>query len=108
MFAHGILTTEQHAAAQRYRMLRAALYGCPLARNEGGGPAPDPDRLRRLQRDFDALVRRLTRQQKAALTDLALDLRPPWLRPQLLGLEVTEAMAHRRQELLEGLEALAA
>jgi hypothetical protein len=31
MFAHGILSSRQHAAAQRYRMPRSALYGVPLA-----------------------------------------------------------------------------
>src|SRR5688500_15672041 len=64
MLAHGILSPEQHVAAQRYRQLRGALYGCPLARNEGGVPAPDPDRILKLQQAFDALVRRLSPQQK--------------------------------------------
>jgi hypothetical protein len=108
LFARGILNADHFAAAQRYRQLRGALYGVALARPDPGKPQADPAAIARVQRQFDAMARRLRPAQKTAVTDLALDLRPRWLRQAVLGLELDQADRHERQDLLEGLDRLGA
>jgi hypothetical protein len=107
MLAHDIITADQHAAAQRYRQLRAALYGSVLARQEPGSVAPDPDVILKMQRQFDHMAGRLSVPQKLAVTDIALDIRPRWLRAQLLGLPVAAADELEKRDLLDGLDAIA-
>jgi hypothetical protein len=106
MLAHEIITPEQHQAAQRYRALRAALYGAVLPRVESMGPAPDSGRILLLQREFNRIVVRLSVEQKATVTDLALDLRRPWLVRQLLGRALAPNDQHERRDLIEALDAI--
>jgi hypothetical protein len=61
----------------------------------------------RLKREFNAMVAPLTVGQKLALTDLALDLRPRWLRAKLLGLPLDAEAVLQRQTLLSGLDVVA-
>jgi hypothetical protein len=111
MLAHGIISPDQKAAADRYRALRAALYGAVMPRREPGQSRPpelEEHRIVKLARDFNRMVRPLTVSQKLALTDLALDLWPRWLRAQLLGLELDQEAACEREILLAGLEVIRA
>jgi hypothetical protein len=88
-------------------MRRSALYGVPLADREPGHQEGDPDRIADTARRFEQLVRRLTVEQKLALTDLSLDLRRPWMLRKLCQRPLTVEDEGERQALLSGLDVLA-
>jgi hypothetical protein len=89
LFAHGILSREQHAAAWRQRQARAAVFGVPLANGESGR-VPDEDRIRRNEKRYAAMLERLSPEQALAVVDLALDLRSPWIRRAVLELPLAD------------------
>jgi hypothetical protein len=58
------------------------------------------------QRRFEQLVRELTDLQKAAVTNLALDLRRPWMLRQLRQRPLISEDDDERRALLTGLNAI--
>jgi hypothetical protein len=108
LFAHHIIDARQRVAADRFCRARAACFGVVL---------PDRDlstrrevtevQIKRNERRYAALVALLTADQLSAVTDLALDLRSPWMRRALLGLPAAAGDQEARQALLSGLDRLA-
>jgi hypothetical protein len=105
MFAREILNREQHAAALRFRMARAACFGTPLA-NATPGREPDEQVIARNERRYAQLLARLSVDQQLAVIDLALDLQPGWLRRILREAPPLPEDARDREALLSGLDAL--
>jgi hypothetical protein len=99
MFAHGLIDRRQRAAGEKFRQVRAEVFGMPL----GNG---DP-RARMLERRYNAMAKRLSVEQLLAVTNIILELRPGWLRRQLLGEPLAAGDQAERQDLLKGLDALA-
>lgn len=79
MLAHSIISPEQHAAALYFRRWRATVFGEPL-RNASPGPVPTDEALAERERRYDRAVRKLSDAELMAVTGLALEHRPAWLR----------------------------
>jgi hypothetical protein len=76
------------------------------ARDPDRTPA-SPERLLYAKRAFERLVQRLTEPQRREITHVALDFRPVWLMPVLLGRPLSPVQERVRQDLLAGLDRLA-
>lgn len=103
--AHGVLDRHQHGAAIRFRDLRARCFGVPLSVSDEGTEASD-DRVAENEAAYARAVKRLAPAERAAVIDLALDLRPGWVRRQVLGIDLTERDRRDRRALLNGLDKL--
>jgi hypothetical protein len=98
MFAHGLIDRRQCAAGEKFRQVRAEVFGMRL----GNG---DP-RARMLERRYNALANKLSTDQLIAVVDLVLGIWQPWLRRQLLGVPLTTEDEVERQNLLDALDRL--
>jgi hypothetical protein len=90
----------------RFRQLRAACFGTSLA-VRGDGREPSEERIARNERAYERLLKRLTEDQALACVNVALDLRPGWMRRELLKIPLTPDDQDERRALLTGLDALA-
>jgi hypothetical protein len=106
LFARGHLDERQHRAALRFRQARAALYGVVLGDRDPNRPEATEERLENAKQRYDAMVRRLTVGQKLALSDVALDVWPRWLRRQIASVPLGSADLAERRDLIDGLDAL--
>ena len=103
--AHSLISVDQHRAAWKLRRARAAVFGMPLA-NSAGGREPDDEQIRKLERGYERLMKLLSPEQQLAVIDVALDLRPAWVRRAVLKLPPAEGDDVARGELLSGLDAI--
>ena len=77
LFAHGVLSRDQVAAAERYRRCYALSFGLPhfggcLLSDGPSGRALDDDRLAHARRQLDAMVAALTTEQKLQIDNLVI------------------------------------
>ena len=107
LFAHHVIDGRQRQAAETFARARSAIFGYPLA-VRGDGPQASETRLAKLERRYNEMVAKLSVEQHLAVVDLALDLKPGWLRRALLGLPAAPEDQVERGYLIEGLNALAA
>jgi hypothetical protein len=113
LFAHGVFDRDQLAAADRYHKLYRRSFGMPdygrcLLGDRSSGPAIDDDVLVHARRQLDAMVSRLTPEQKLQIDNLLVsNWLPGWFyAAQGIGRAI-ETDAAERDALLTGLEALA-
>ena len=104
--AHDVISVDQHRAAWRLRRARAAVFGVPL-QNSSGGREPTDERVLKLEREYDRLMKMLSPEQQLAVVDVALDLRPGWVRRAVLRLPPAVGDDVERAALITGLEVLA-
>jgi hypothetical protein len=78
LLAHGILNRDQHAAAERYHLAYRRSFGLPdygpslLGGRTGGGPGLPDEAVERTRQQLDAMVARLTPEQKLQLDNLVI------------------------------------
>ena len=112
LFAHGVLSRDQLAAAERYRRAYAVSFGMPnygrcLLTDGPGGRALDDDMLARARRQLDAMVTALTTEQKLQVDNLVISAWIPGWFYAAHGIgRPLETDARERDALLTGLSAL--
>jgi hypothetical protein len=113
LFAHGVLSRDQLAAADRYHKAYRRRFGLPdygrsLLNDRASGAALSDDLLERARHDLDHMVARLTAEQKLQVDNLVVSAWiPTWFyAAQGIG-RALETDAAERDALLSGLEALA-
>ena len=104
--AHSLISGLQHQAAWKLRRARAAVFGVPL-QNSSGGREPTEDQIRHNEQSYERIMRLLSPEQQLAVIDVALDLRPAWIRRAILKMPPAAGDDVDRDALITGLEALA-
>jgi hypothetical protein len=114
LLANGHIDAEQARAAGAYHAVYALSFGLPVPKGsqrlfEPHAPRIRSDRsLARARERFEAMARRLGRDQKAALDQLVvIGALPTWFRQVKLGRPLRPEDEAEREALISGLEKLA-
>jgi hypothetical protein len=108
LFAHGVLTRDQHDAAGEYHRCWALTFDVPWRKRTGDGRPVSDEILARAKIDLDAMVAALDHEQKREIDNLVIsNWLPGWFYAlQGIGRELATD-ERERDALVSGLERLA-